>query len=82
MALASGSGLVRLDLSISLLLGLRCGEGGDDVLGRMHRHPVFWIGLIGGTDGFGQEGVAKRKRWPLPDTPVRGRRTAGLKGWA
>ena len=27
--------------------------------------------LIDGADGIGQEGVAKRKRWPLPDTPVR-----------
>ena len=27
--------------------------------------------LIDGADDIGQEGVAKRKRWPLPDTPVR-----------
>ena len=38
--------------------------------------------LIDGADGIGQEGVAKRKRWSLPDTPVRGRRTAGLKEWS
>ncbi|MDA0991255.1 MAG: hypothetical protein O3A51_10955, partial [Verrucomicrobia bacterium] len=61
MGLASGSGLVKLDLSISLLLCLRCGEGGDGVPGGMRRHPAF--GLADRRCLVARVGVTKRKRW-------------------